>query len=112
MRQEFSFYYAAIPDSNKKAEKGSKIQLISCSLSGELPLWNLDAAFFFCICFRGLCAFLFASFFIRIAFMYLVVLCICIAFAECCACVVKLMKLFFFLHRFFFRGLLSFLHRF
>ena len=71
MRQEFSFYYAAIPDSNKKAEKGSKIQLISCSLSGELPLCNLDAAFFFVVFVFEVCVLFFLH-----RFLFAVRLCI------------------------------------
>ena len=38
MRQEFSFYYAATPDSNKKAEKESKIQLFP--LAAPLEAWR------------------------------------------------------------------------
>ena len=36
MRQEFSFYYAAIPDSNKKAE-------CSLSVGSEIKLFHLAA---------------------------------------------------------------------
>ena len=72
------------------------------TLLGHSPDHFWMQRFSVCICFRGLLAFLFAArFYICSAFLYLVVLCvfaacfyICSLFAECCTCVVQLIKMF------------------